>query len=110
MRCHRRRDFWLHPTTAFPILRRPYGFEVVGLVIPSLGTHVDPSAEHIAAVVDVVREYGVPAVFGETTVSERLARAVAMETGAELVHLYSGSMGAGGQRAVTHTLAWCGPT
>ena len=25
-----------------------YGFEVVGLVIPSLGTHVEPSAEHVA--------------------------------------------------------------
>ena len=79
-----------------------YGFEVAGLVIPSLGTHVEPSAEHLAGVVEVVREHGVPAVFGETTVSERLARAVARETGAELVQLYTGSMGAEGSGADTY--------
>ena len=79
-----------------------YGFEVIGLVIPSLGTEVEPSAEHIAAVVDVVREHDIPAVFGETTVSERLAQAVARETGAELVQLYSGSMGAEGSGADTY--------
>ncbi len=79
-----------------------YGFEVIGLVIPSLGTHVEPSAEHIAAVVDVVREHDIPAVFGETTVSERLAQAVVMETGAELVQLYSGSLGPEGSGADTY--------
>ena len=76
-----------------------YGFEVIGLVMTSLGTHVDPSAEHIAAVADVVREHDIPAVFGGTTVSERLARAVARETGAELVQLYSGSLGPEGSGA-----------
>ena len=79
-----------------------YGFEVIGLVIPSLGTEVEPSAEHIAGVVDVVREHNLPAVFGETTVSERLAQAVARETGAELVQLYSGSMGTEGSGADTY--------
>ena len=72
---------------------KAYGFEVVGLVIPSLSTHVEPSAEHIAALVDVIREHEVPALFGETTVSDRLAQAVARETGAEVVQLYSGSLG-----------------
>ena len=81
---------------------KAYGFEIVGLVIPSLGTDLEPSAEHIAEVVEVVREHGVPAVFGETTVSERLAQAVARETGAELVQLYSGSMGAEGSGADTY--------
>ena len=79
-----------------------YGFQVAGLVIPSLGTHVEPSGEHIAAVVEVVREHGVPAVFGETTVSERLARAVAEESGAKLVQLYTGSMGAEGSSGDTY--------
>ena len=86
----------------FSYFAENYGFQVVGLVIPSLGTHVEPSAEHIAAVVDVVREHGVPAVFGETTVSERLARAVARETGAELVQLYTGSMGVEGSSGGTY--------
>ena len=79
-----------------------YGFEVVGLVIPSLATHVEPSAEHIEGLVDVVREHSVPALFGETTVSERLARAVANETGAKLVQLYSGSLGPEGSGADTY--------
>ena len=79
-----------------------YGFEVIGPVIPSLGTGVEPSAEHIAGVVEVVREHGIPAVFGETTVSERLAQAVARETGAELVQLYSGSLGPEGSGADTY--------
>jgi len=79
-----------------------YGFEVVGLVIPSLSTDVEPSAEHIAGLVDVIREYNVPAVFGETTVGDRLAQAVARETGATVVQLYSGSLGAEGSGADTY--------
>ena len=79
-----------------------YGFEIVGLVIPSLATHVEPSAEHIAGLVEVVEEHNVPALFGETTVSERLTRAVARETGANVVQLYSGSLGAEGSGADTY--------
>ena len=79
-----------------------YGFEVVGLVIPSLATHVEPSAEHIAGLVDVIREHNVPALFGETTVSDKLAQAVARETGASLVQLYSGSLGPEGSGADTY--------
>ena len=79
-----------------------YGFKVIGLVIPSLATHVDPSAQHISGLVEVVREHDIPAVFGETTVSERLVQAVARETGAELVQLYSGSLGPEGSGADTY--------
>ncbi len=87
---------------SFSYLAALYGFEVVGLVIPSLATHVEPSAEHIAGVVDVVREHDIPAVFGETTVSERLAQTIATETGAQLVRLYSGSLGPEGSGADTY--------
>ena len=81
---------------------KAYGFEVVGLVIPSLAPDLEPSAEHMAELIEVVREHDVPAVFGETTVSERLAQTVARETGAELVQLYSGSMGVAGSGADTY--------
>ncbi len=87
---------------AFTYFAQTYGFEIVGLVIPSLATHVEPSAEHIAELVEVVRERNVPALFGETTVSERLAQAVARETGANLFRLYSGSLGAPGSGADTY--------
>ncbi len=78
-----------------------YGFEVVGVVL-SITTDVEPSAEHIVELVHEVEEQGVPAVFGETTVSERLAQTVAQESGASLVRLYSGSLGAGGSGADTY--------
>ena len=51
---------------------------------------------------EVVREHNVPALFGETTVSDRLAQAVARETGAGLVQLYSGSLGVEGSGADTY--------
>ena len=89
-----------HDTFAY--FAKAYGFEVVGMVIPSLAPDLDPSGEHIAEVIEVVREHGVPAVFGETTVSERLAKAVARETGADLVQLYSGSMGVEGSSGDTY--------
>ena len=87
---------------SFAYFAELYGFEVVGLVIPSLSTHVEPSAEHIAELVEAIREHEVPALFGETTVSERLAQTIARETGTELFRLYSGSLGPKGSGADTY--------
>ncbi len=78
-----------------------YGFEVVGVVL-SITTEVEPSPEDLVDLVEEAREYGVPAVFGETTVSERLAKTVATESGAEFVALYSGSLGSGDSPAATY--------
>ena len=78
-----------------------YHFEVVGVVL-STTTDVEPSAGDLAELVHEVKEYNVPAVFGETTVSERLAQAVATESGADLVRLYSGSLGPEGSDAATY--------
>ena len=78
-----------------------YGFEVIGVVL-SITTDVEPSAGDLADLVEEVKEEGVPVVFGETTVSERLASAVAKESGAELVRLYSGSLGPKGSGAETY--------
>ncbi len=78
-----------------------YGFEVVGVVLSGT-TDVEPSAGDLADLVHEVREYNVPAVFGETTVSERLANAVASESGVELVRLYSGSLGPEATGAATY--------
>ena len=78
-----------------------YHFEVVGVVL-SITTDVEPSAGDLADLVHEVEENNVPAVFGETTVSERLAKAVATESGAELVRLYSGSLGPDGSGAATY--------
>ncbi len=79
-----------------------YGFEVVGALIPSLAPDVEPSAEHIAELVEVIREHNVPAVFSETTVSGKLPEAVARETGAQLFQLYADSLGERGSPAGTY--------
>ncbi len=80
-----------------------YGFRIVGAVIPSsLSIDVEPTAEDMGYLVHEIEENGVPAIFGETTVSERLAQAIAEETGAKLVRLYSGSLGPGGSGAETY--------
>ncbi len=69
-----------------------YEFEVVGVILSSTA-EVEPSAEEFAELSHKVEDLGVPAVFGETTVSERLANTLAAETGVELARLYSGSLG-----------------
>ena len=78
-----------------------YGFVVVGVIL-SFTTDVEPSPSDLAHLAEEIEELGVPAVFGETTVSERLATALATETGATLVRLYSGSLGAEGSGADTY--------
>ncbi len=78
-----------------------YGFEIVGVVL-SVTTDVEPSAGDLADLVEEVKESGVQVVFGETTVSERLATAVAKELGAELIRLYSGSLGPKDSGAATY--------
>ena len=86
----------------FTYFAKLYGFEVVGLVIPSLATHIEPSPEHIADLVEVVREHNVPAVFAENTVDDRLIKAIALETGATMSHLYTGSLGPEGSDGETY--------
>ena len=78
-----------------------YGFEVVGVVL-STTTDVEPSPADLAELTHEIEEYNVPAIFGETTVTERLALAVAEESGADLVRLYSGSLGTPGSDAGTY--------
>ena len=77
-----------------------YGFEVVGTVIP--GEHGKGiTAEQLAELIEIVEHEGVTAIFGETTISERIAQTVAEETGAGFYSLYSGSLGAVGSGADT---------
>ena len=78
-----------------------YSFEIVGVILGST-TEVEPSAEDLTELIHEIEESGAKAVFGETTVSERLAQTVATESGAKLVRLYSGSLGPEGSGAETY--------
>lgn len=80
-----------------------YGFEVVGAVIPGITTETEPSAKEITALVAGIQERGVLAVFTEASVSDRLVRAVAEESGVKMVRdLYTGSLGEPGSGAETY--------
>ena len=77
---------------AFGYFATRYEFEVVGTIIPSVSTLAEPSSADLAAIIDLIREENVPAIFSETTVSDELAQQIADETGAQVYVLYSGSL------------------
>ena len=67
---------------AFNYFARRYGIEVVGAIVPSQSTQAQASAGDVAALAGQIRREGVKAVFLESSVSPKLAAAVAAETGA----------------------------
>ena len=77
-------------------LAAAYDFQVVATVIPGGSTTVEPSARDIAALTDLINEVGVPAIFGETVVNETVIQALADETGAALVTLYTDTLSSAG--------------
>jgi zinc/manganese transport system substrate-binding protein len=84
-----------------------YGFRVLGTVIPGSTTQAEADPRSFAALVEVVRETGVPAVFAETIDSTRLAEQLAAEVGRAdhelaVVTLYTGSLGPQGSGAETY--------
>ena len=84
---------------AYQYYAQRYGFEVVGTIFP-LSTEVEPSAQDLAMLAELIEHEGVPAVFGETTHSDRMLRRIAEETGATIIGgLYSGSLGEPGGEA-----------
>jgi ABC-type Zn uptake system ZnuABC Zn-binding protein ZnuA len=79
-----------------------YGFQVLGAVIPSVSTSAEPSAGDLAALVEVIRAQGVPAIFVGTTTSPKLADLVARETGAQILPVHTGETGVAGSGAETY--------
>ena len=85
---------------SFQYFAQRYGFEVAGAVFPSVSTEVEPTAQDLAMLIETIEHEGVHAVFTERSHSDRLARRIAEETGAELVSgLYTGSLGEEGSEA-----------
>ncbi|MGH2535057.1 MAG: metal ABC transporter substrate-binding protein [Thermomicrobiales bacterium] len=71
-----------------------YGLEIVGTVIPGLDTRTEASARDIAALLDLIAEAQVPAIFAETTTNPELAAKLAAEAGIAIVDdLYTDSLG-----------------
>jgi ABC-type Zn uptake system ZnuABC Zn-binding protein ZnuA/ABC-type Mn2+/Zn2+ transport system permease subunit len=79
---------------AFGYFAHRYGITVVGAVIPSQTTQAQPSAGDVADLSRLIEEEGVTAVFPESSVSPKLARAIAAETGASVgPSLYGDTLG-----------------
>jgi zinc/manganese transport system substrate-binding protein len=88
---------------SFGYFAERYGFEVIGTVIPGGSSLSEPSSADLAALVNVINETGVSAIFTETTEPTELADAIAGETDhtVTIVPLYTGSLGPTGSGADT---------
>lgn len=88
---------------AFGYFARRYGIDVVGAVIPSQTTEAQPSAGDLAALARTVEEEEVSAIFPESSLSPKLAEAIARQTGASShLTLYGDSLGPEGSPAATY--------
>ena len=71
-----------------------YGLKIVGVVIPSGGTGIEPSAARITELVSLIQEHKAKAIFTEVSVSNRIGEVVAAESGVKIVSgLYTDSVG-----------------
>ena len=68
---------------SFPYFAQRYGMEIIAAVQPSDFT--EPSARSVAALIEQVRETGVPAVFGSEAFPNAVMERVAEEGGAQFV-------------------------
>ncbi len=80
-----------------------YGLRFVGSIFPSLDVSAEPDPGQLAELADTIRREVVTAIFSESAVNPRLARAIADETGARVVDepLYTDSLGPPGSGADT---------
>jgi ABC-type Zn uptake system ZnuABC Zn-binding protein ZnuA len=78
---------------AFPYFARHYGFELVGVIVDSVGQ--EPTSADLATLVQTVKAANVRAVFSEAQFSPELARTLADEAGVTRVvtTLYNDTVG-----------------
>jgi len=89
---------------AFAYFADAYDFETVGVVVPGGSTDAEPSSADLAAIVGVIREHQVPAIFSNIAVNPKVVEAVAAEVGTEIevVPLFVGTLGEPGSGAETY--------
>ena len=78
---------------AFVYLAEAYGFEVIGTVIPNFSTNAEPSASDLSELIKTIKKEQVPAIFIDSSASDKLAQVVADETGAAVFELYTETLG-----------------
>jgi ABC-type Zn uptake system ZnuABC Zn-binding protein ZnuA len=88
---------------AFNYFAHRYGIEVVGAIIPSQSTEAEPSAGDIARLVRQVKRQHVKAIFLESSINPKLAKAVAAQTGViGNLELYGDTLGPAGSPGATY--------
>ncbi|HEY5052604.1 MAG TPA: zinc ABC transporter substrate-binding protein [Solirubrobacterales bacterium] len=79
---------------AFGYFAHRYGIEVVGAVIPSQTTQAQPSAKDLSELVGLIDRERVRAIFPESSLSPKVADAIAAQTGASASYtLYGDTLG-----------------
>jgi zinc/manganese transport system substrate-binding protein len=88
---------------AFGYFAARYGIDVVGAVIPSQTTQAQPSARDLSELIDLIEREHVAAVFPESSLSAKVAEAIARQTGASADYtLYGDTLGPAGSDGATY--------
>jgi ABC-type Zn uptake system ZnuABC Zn-binding protein ZnuA/ABC-type Mn2+/Zn2+ transport system permease subunit len=88
---------------AFGYFAKRYVIRVVGAVIPSQTTQAQASAGSVAELARVIEREHVRAIFPESSINAKLARAIARQTGASAGYsLYGDTLGPAGSDGATY--------
>lgn len=88
---------------AFGYFVNRYGIDVVGAVIPSQTTQAQPSARDLSELIGLIEREKVRAVFPESSLSPKVADAIASQTGASADYtLYGDTLGPDGSDGATY--------
>jgi ABC-type Zn uptake system ZnuABC Zn-binding protein ZnuA/ABC-type Mn2+/Zn2+ transport system permease subunit len=88
---------------AFGYFARRYGIYVVGAVIPSQTTEGQASAKDLSALAETIEREHVRAIFPESSLSPKVAEAIASQTGASAGYsLYGDTLGPAGSDGATY--------
>lgn len=88
---------------AFGYFADRYGIDVVGAVIPSQATQAQASARDLSSLAGLIEREHVRAIFPESSLSPRVAEAIASQTGASADYtLYGDTLGPQGSDGATY--------
>ncbi len=87
---------------SFGYLVERYGLELIGTVIPGFSTQTQPSAKELAALLDIIEQREVTAVFISDSASSSLAEQIARDSGIRLIPLSTGSLTVATGEAATY--------
>lgn len=69
-----------------------YGLRQIGAIIPGVSTSAAPSAQELAALQDLITDYGITAIFVGDIANQQLAEQIARDTGAKIVRVLTESL------------------